>query len=307
MKKNINRRDFIRRLGGLGLLSYGVRAVTAEDLLSFCCFSETQSDIIIASNRGPEENTYAAIEAIGGMEQFIKPGEKVLINPNLCSHLPFQTAANTHPLVVKAVVKLCQKAGAKEVVIGNMNSSKNYRAGGLYKVAAETGAILKPLDSKREFFTKTAIPQGIALKEVLLSQDYLNCDVLINIPIAKHHSAAGMSLSLKNKLGLVTDIHPTFHREGDRYLAQSIADLNTVVKAKLTVMDANKVLVKGGPIGPGETVEPKKVIVGRDAVAIDAWAANFFKLSPKVDELLCLAVGHGLGQADLKKIKIKEI
>ncbi len=307
MKKKINRRDFIRQVGGLGILSCGFNGIAVKDFLSFHYFSETQPDIVIASNRNPEENTYAAIEAIGGMEQFVKPGNKVLINPNLCSHLPFQAAANTHPLVVKAVAKLCQKAGAKEVVIGNMNSSKNYRAGGLYEIAEETGAQLKPRDNKREFFTETTIPQGIALKEVLLSQDYLTCDVLINIPIAKHHSAAGMSLSLKNKLGLVTDIYRTFHRDGDKYLAQSIADLNTVVKAKLTVMDANKVLVKGGPIGPGETVEPKKVIAGRDPVAIDAWAANFFKLSPKVDELLRLAVGHGLGQSDLKKINIKEI
>jgi len=307
MKKKINRRHFIRQLGALGAFSYGISGASAEKFISFLNIREDKPDIVIAVNRSPEENTYAAIKAIGGMEQFVKAGNKVLINPNLCSHLPFQAAANTHPQVVKAVVKLCQKAGAKEVVIGNMNSSRNYRAGGLDKVASETGAILKPLNNKSEFFAKTAIPQGKALKEVPLSQDYLKCDVLINIPIAKHHSVAGMSLSLKNMLGLVTNIYRIFHRDKDKYLAQSIADLNTLVKAKLIVMDANKILIKGGPIGPGETIEPKKVIAGTDPVAIDAYAANFFKLSPKVQELIRLATEHSLGTADLKKLVIKEI
>jgi uncharacterized protein (DUF362 family) len=304
MSSTIDRRVFVKRIAGLGAAACGARSLVKESVYA-TPVAKVGRDIAVAKGGQPFENTVAAVEALGGMAKFVKPGARVLINPNVSGHLPPDAAVNTHPHVVGALIKLCRDAGAGEVIVGNFNNAKNYKIGKMDEVAEKYGAELKPLGNKKEFFERLEMPQGKALDHLLVTKDYLAADVLINVPVAKHHTVSRMSLGMKNLMGLVLE-RRRFHRERNKYLEQSIADLASAVKSTLIVVDANKMIVTKGPVGPGEQIEPKKVIAGTDPVAVDVLAAQLLNYGKEDIPLFRLAYDHNLGEIDLKKANVIE-
>ena len=304
MSSTIVRRVFVKRIAGLGAAACGARSLVKESVYA-TPVAKVGRDIAVAKGGQPFENTVAAVEALGGMAKFVKPGARVLINPNVSGHLPPDAAVNTHPHVVGALIKLCRDAGAGEVIVGNFNNAKNYKIGKMDEVAEKYGAELKPLGNKKEFFERLEMPQGKALDHLLVTKDYLAADVLINVPVAKHHTVSRMSLGMKNLMGLVLE-RRRFHRERNKYLEQSIADLASAVKSTLIVVDANKMIVTKGPVGPGEQIEPKKVIAGTDPVAVDVLAAQLLNYGKEDIPLFRLAYDHNLGEIDLKKANVIE-
>ena len=304
MGSAIDRRGFVKRIAGLGAAAYGGRSLVSGNVHA-APVANVSRDIAVAKQGNPFENTVAAVEALGGMAKFVKPGARVLINPNVSGHLPPDAAVNTHPHVVGALIKLCRDVGAGEVIVGNFNIAKNYKIGKMDEVAQKYGAELKPLGNKKEFFERLEMPQGKALDHLLVTKDYLAADVLINVPVAKHHTVSRMSLGMKNLMGLVLD-RRRFHRERNKHLEQSIADLASAVKSTLIVVDANKMIVTKGPVGPGEQIEPKKVIAGTDPVAVDVLAAQLLNYGKEDIPLFRLAYDHKLGEIDLKKMNVIE-
>jgi uncharacterized protein (DUF362 family) len=305
LSSTIDRRGFVKRIAGLGAAACGARSLVNGDIYA-APIAKVGRDIAVAKEGSPFENTVAAVEALGGMAEFVKPGARVLINPNVSGHLPPDAAVNSHPHVVGALIKLCRDVGAGEVIVGNFNSAKNYKIGKMDEVAEKYGAVLKPLGDKKELFKRMEVPQGKALDHLLVSEDYLAADVLINVPVAKHHTVSRMSLGMKNLMGLVTDRWRVFHREKAKYLDQCIADLASAVKSTLIVVDANKMIVTKGPVGPGEQIEPKKVIAGTDPVAVDVLSAQLLNYGKEDIPLFRLAYEHNLGEIDLKKVNVIE-
>lgn len=304
MGSTIDRRGFVKRIAGVGVAACGARSLFKGEIYA-APIAKVGRDIAVAKQGGPFENTVAAVEALGGMAKFVKPGSRVLINPNVSGHLPPDAAVNTHPHVVGALIKLCRDVGAGEVIVGNFNNAKNYKIGKMNEVAEKYGAELKPLGDKEEFFERIEVPQGKALDYLLVTKDYLAADVLINVPVAKHHTVSRMSLGMKNLMGLVRE-RRRFHRERHKYLDQSIADLASAVKSTLIVVDANKMIVTKGPVGPGEQIEPKKVIAGTDPVAVDVLSAQLLNYGKEDIPLFRLAYEHNLGEIDLKKVNVIE-
>ena len=113
------------------------------------------------------------------------------------------------------------------------------------------------------------MPRGKALKKVKLMKDVLESDVFINIPTAKSHAATGVSLGMKGLMGVIWD-RKYFHSQD---IHQAIADLSSVVKVDLTLLDASRALSTGGPAGPGRIVTPQTIVAGIDPVAVDALQA----------------------------------
>jgi len=301
----IGRREFAKRVAGLGLAACGSSSIFTKSSHAVPA-ANVSRDIAVAKGGTPFDNTVAAVEALGGMAEFVSPGARVLINPNVSGHLPPDAAVNTHPHVVGALIKLCRDVGAGDVIIGNFNSAKNYKIGRMNEVAEKYGAELEPLGDKKEFFKRIEVPQGKALDHLLVSEDYLAADVLINVPVAKHHTVSRMSLGMKNLMGLVINRWKVFHRDGGNHLNQCIADLASAVKSTLIVVDANKMIVTKGPVGPGEQIEPKQVMAGTDPVAVDVLAAQLLDYGKEDIPLFRLAYEHGLGQIDLKQMNIIE-
>ncbi len=153
-------------------------------------------------------------------------------------------------------------------------------------------------------FVETAIPDGVRLKKANVFDDILKADTVINVPIAKVHGLSRLTLGMKNLMGVVRD-RPGLHS----FLSQNLADLVSLVRPKLTVVDAVRALVSNGPSG-GSLDDVKKldtVIASPDIVAADSYAATLFGLRPEDLNYIVRGAEMGLGRSDLQNLRIEEI
>jgi uncharacterized protein (DUF362 family) len=258
-------------------------------------------DLAIAKGGDPASNTKKAIQALGGIEKFVKKGDKVAVKPNPITQSPPEMAANTNPDVVETVVRMCRQAGAQEVVVLSHDGLRNFERNGIGDAASRAEArVLAAMT--RDLYRPVPVLRGRLLENVEIIGELLDADVFINIPIAKHHSATEVTLSMKNLMGINWN-RGYFHQNG---LHQAIADLSTVVKPDLIVMDANRILLTNGPSGPGQTRDDKTVIAGTDPVAVDSYSTTLFNRAPRDVRHIQYAYELGVGEIDLKKLHIKE-
>jgi len=264
-------------------------------------------DLVVARGGEPEELVQRALAALGGMEQFVQPGDDVIVKPNICvAYHTYEYAATTNPWVVAALVKLCLEAGARRVRVmdypfGGTPEQAYVRSGIQEQVVAAGGEMVIMSQFK---FVATEIPQGVALRQCDIYDDVLNADVVINVPIAKHHGLARLTLGMKNLMGVIRN-RPMMHHK----LGQRLADLTSRVRPALTVVDAVRILVDNGPTG-GSLDDVRKmdtVIASPDLVAADSYAATLFGLQPNDLAYVRAATAMGLGLSDLDSLKIEEI
>lgn len=254
----------------------------------------------------PKAMITALLKPMGGIEAFVKKGHKVVIKPNCgWSRTPLQ-AANTNPQVVAAMIELCKAAGAAEVLViehtCDTPSQLVFAVSGLKAaVDAAGGKLVSAHD--RNLFQPISIPRANKLPDAEALSAIAQADCFINLPVAKHHSATKLSLGLKNLMGTVWD-RQMWHVKG---LADCIADYASVVIPDLTVIDATRILLDNGPKGPGNTRQENKMFASTDPVAIDAVAAGLFGLKPSDLEYLQAASAKGLGEMDLKAIKLTRV
>jgi uncharacterized protein (DUF362 family) len=263
--------------------------------------------VVARGGNQPEVLVNRAIAALGGIERFVKPGNDVIIKPNICiAYYTYEYAATTNPWVVGALVKLCKGAGASRVRVidypfGGTPDQAYAHSGIEEQVKAAGGEMEVPARMK---FVKTAIPDGKDIKDWPIYEDVLKADVVINVPIAKQHSLSRLTLGMKNLMGVVQD------REGLHWhLGQRLADLTSRVKPALTVVDAVRILMENGPTG-GSLDYVKKldtVIATPDIVAADTYAASLFGVKPEELEYIPAGVKMGLGISDLSSVKLEEI
>jgi len=259
-------------------------------------------------NADPREITRRAIAAIGGIERFVKKGNDVIIKPNVCTaYYPFEYAATTNPEVVAAIVQLCLEAGAKRVRVMDSpfggTPQASYDKSGIAAAVKAAGGSMETMSNMK--YRDVQIPQGKRLKQWKVYGDIQDADVVINVPIAKDHSGATLTLGMKNLMGVVLDRNG-MHSRG---LHQSIADINTVVRPQLTVVDAIRILTNNGPTG-GNLNDVKKldtVIASADIVAADAFATTLFNMKPTDIDYIRFGNEMGLGQMDLKSLKIEQV
>jgi uncharacterized protein (DUF362 family) len=262
-------------------------------------------DLVVAHGASPELIVKAALDAMGGIKSFISRGDIVVIKPNIGWDRTPEQAGNTNPEVVAAMVKLCFEAGAKKVKVFDrpVNDPRRcYVQSGIAPAVKALGADMEYVDDRR--FKDMAI-NGQALKTWPLYADIFEADKVINIPIAKHHGLAKLTLSMKNWMGVMGGSRRQIHQKID----ESLVDLSMKIKPVLTVLDAVRILTANGPQG-GSLEDVKKldtVIIGFDPVAIDSYGATLFGM--KGSDLGYVTLGHklGLGQMDLTKVKIKKI
>lgn len=294
------RRGFLKAAAAgvaLGLHGRGSSAGTAGD-----------QDLVVISG-DPAAATRMALEAMGGIGRFVQKGQRVVLKPNMSFANPPERASTTHPLVVTTVAQACLEAGAERVVVLDYPLYKTelclQRSGIQEACKSIRGVYVLGLDD-RKFFREIKVPQGKVLGRVEVMKEVLDSHVLINLPQAKSHSNTGVSLGIKGLMGLIWD-RWSFHA---RYnMNQALADLATVVKPQLTILDATRALVSGGPGGPGEVQKPNLIIAGTDPVAVDSfgvtvapWYGQQFK-GRQVEHLL-VAHQRGLGKIDVEQLRI---
>jgi uncharacterized protein (DUF362 family) len=248
----------------------------------------------------------AGIAKLGGWSAFIKPGMKVAIKPNVAWNSTPEQGGNTHPDLVKACVQAAEAKGASKISLPENTchpEKSTFKASGVEECLQGTkGRLYRPA---KDDYQKVDLPQGKIVKSVSVPKDILESDCLINMPVAKHHSGATLTLSMKNWMGSVSnEDRRAWHRDG---LHQCIADISTLIKPKLVIIDATRIMLTKGPQGPGEQAHPHELILSTDPVAADAYAATLFKKAPF--DIGYIQLGHemGLGCGDLAKIKIERI
>ena len=298
----MERRNFLKltALTGAGLALPNGLAILAE-----AAESAMRPDLVVAHGESPAKIVTAAIDAMGGIKKFISRGDVVVIKPNIGWDRTPEQAGNTNPEVVAAVVRLCFEAGAKKVKVFDrpVNDPRRcYVQSGIAPAVSALGAEAEYMDDRK--FRDMALG-GQALKSWPLYTDIFDADKVINIPIAKHHGLAKLTLSMKNWMGVMGGSRRQIHQKLD----ESLVDLSMKIKPTLTILDAVRILTANGPQG-GSLADVKKldtVIVGVDSVAIDSYGATLFGM--KGSDLGYVTLGHklGLGQMDLNKLRIKNI
>ena len=248
--------------------------------------------------------TEQAIEALGGMKRFVSRGSVVWIKPNIGWDRKPEQAANTNPDVVATLVRLCLEAGAKTVKVGDNPCDKApnaYEASGIAAAAKKLGAKVVFLDESR--FKEMAI-KGEHVKNIPVYPEILDCDLVINVPIVKHHVLANATLCMKNYMGVVLKRN-VFHQS----LPTSIADLAKFMQPKLCVLDATRILKAHGPKGGKlEDVETKLMLAaGVDIVALDAWGAELMGKQPAEIASIVKGQEYGLGKIDYRSLALREL
>lgn len=263
--------------------------------------------LAVVRNGEPEELVRRALAALGGMERLVQRGDDVIIKPNICvGYHTYEYAATTNPWVVGAVVRLCLESGARRVRVMDQpfasGPEEAYQRSGIAEQVKAAGGQMEIMGSFK--FVSTEIPQGVDLKKWGMYEDALQADVLINVPIAKHHSLARLTLGMKNLMGLIQN------RSGmHANIGQRLADITSRLQPALTIVDAVRILTANGPTG-GNLDDVKTLntlIASTDIVAADSYAATLFGLKP--DDLAYVRAGTamGLGRSDLDNLKIEEI
>lgn len=262
-------------------------------------------DLVVVKGHPPAKLVETAISSLGGMKRFISHGDVVVVKPNIGWDRTPDKAANTNPEVVAEIVRLSYEAGAKlvKVLDRSVNDPRRcYVQSGIEKAASSFGAKVIYPDEKK--FKKVDI-KGEVLKSWEVWTDVLEADKIINVPIAKHHSLARLTMSIKNWMGVLGGFRGLIHQRLD----ESLADIAAFIRPTLTVLDAIRILVRGGPQG-GDTkdvVEMGTIIAGVDQVAVDAYGTTLFGLKPEAIGHVRKAAERGLGRIDIDRMRIKRL
>ncbi|MFP4452612.1 MAG: DUF362 domain-containing protein [Desulfobacterales bacterium] len=303
--KTISRRTFLKQVRGvLGFAG-------ASMLLPARLWAQQEYPDISVVKGDIEPAVKKAVEMLGGMKKFIKRGNRVVIKPNMSFDTGPERASNTHPLVVKTLTQMCKEAGADRVLVLDnplRPAERCIENSGIAEACelVEKGMVRTFTDSSR--FSEVNIPGGRSLKKTDAMKEVLNADVLIAAPVAKSHSGAGVSLSMKGMMGLIHN-RRVMHRLD---LHESIVDLASLLTPQLTIIDASRVLSSGGPGGPGKVLTPETIIASTDMVAADAYTVSAFewyggRYNPDQIKHIRLAHQRKIGRMDIENLNIDKV
>jgi uncharacterized protein (DUF362 family) len=301
--KPIDRRTFMKFPAG-GILWMAGAGLFLPRRLS----AAEKADIAVVTGE-IEAAVRKAVSIMGGISRFVKKGDQVVIKPNMSFPVPPERASNTHPLVVKTVAALCREAGARRVLVLDNPLAPAERCLEESGIQAACDSLEKDMThmvSNPYSFREVEIENGRTLQKTDVIKSVLEADVLIAVPVAKSHSGAGVSVSMKGMMGLIQNRHE-MHRLG---LHETIVDLASLLRPHLVVVDATRVLSTGGPGGPGKVLTPGTIIASRDMVAADAYTVQAFewygkKYAPAQVKHIRLAHERGLGRMDTENLKVR--
>lgn len=308
MIKGQNRREFLKMaLATVATTGY-VSCVDWMSVMGATSAHAAEAPVLaVAKNGLPDVMVRAAMAKLGGMGAFVSRGDVVVVKPNIGWDRKPEQAANTHPEVVKSIVAMCLDAGAKQVRVMDRTCNdprRCYRRSGIQDAVLSLDnpdATIEYMDERKFVDVPLKDPQG-SLKSWTFHRDLLEADKVINVPIAKHHNATRLTMSLKNIMGILGGNRGNIHHSLD----MNIAELNAVFKFHLVVMDAVRVLTANGPQGGRlrDVREENTIVAGVDPVSVDAYGATLFGITASDVPHVVYAAQLGLGEMDLSKINV---
>jgi len=246
-----------------------------------------------------------ALEPLGGMKAFVKPGDKVLLKVNLVAPAKASEAATTHPEFVRGVIRLVKSAGGVPRVgdgPGVGDTLTGLRASGMLKVLEEEGVEPAIFDETSTYENKS----NLVMPSLDLTSQLDWCDVLITLPKLKTHVQMGYTGAVKNQYGLIPGamkarLHFRFQNR-DR-LADLMVDINRTAKTRLALMDGVIAMEGNGPTG-GNPRQLGAVLASDDLPALDVVACSLIGISPEENPLNLAARRANWGTTYLEDIEV---
>ena len=317
------RREFLRRLMRSALLAGGAGALGIifwdrsghkvqrqnDNHLILPDYSIPAADNSMAVVHGTDrsENAKLALQALGGMEAFVKPRERVLLKVNAAFATPPMLGATTHPDLVTAVVKMCLNAGAGQVLVTDNpinDPASCFALSGIGPAARDAGAkVVLPTPIRFQPYT---LPDGQLLRHwPVLGDPLTRVDKIIGLAPVKDHHRSGASLTIKNWYGLLGGRRNIFHQQIHRI----IAELAMMIKPTLVILDGTQAMMRNGPTGGAleDLKSTQTLIAGPDPVAVDTLGASL--LGKTIEDLphLLMAQKAGAGTVDYKSLHPAEL
>jgi len=339
----ITRREFLKLSAGTAI------ALGSPQILLGCgnkksSLEPSQINACVAAVRGNNLDSMArdVIDALGGIQKVVNQGETVFIKPNFVTfpwaqyNNCFNIGECTKPEILIAVAEECLKAGASEVIIGDGSQMPNFEwkyaktfddSTNLMQEASKLGTqysgevTLACLEKDSPEWTE--VPSRTYLGKIAISSLVANADKIISIPVAKTHSWAQLTLSLKNFVG-ITSLERYAHWVSDSYwdrgkvfdhsspqaIGQIYLDIVDAIRPDLAIIDFSIGIEADGPTtgSGGKTVNMKDrlgpwlLLASTDLMAADATAARI--MSHDVENIKQLTMGFDMGLGEIRKDSI---
>ncbi len=306
----MDRREFIKKSFTTGVVTTSAFAFGNYSHLfgyPYNSFFDKPFDLVAVKGGEPDVMFDKGIQSLGGMKNFIKKGQTVVVKPNIGWDTIPERAANTNPILIKRLIQHCFEAGAKDVYVFDHtcdNWKRCYSNSGIENAVRDAGGKIVSGDSE-SYYQKVTVKKGKTLTDAKVHELILESDVFINVPILKHHGGAELTISMKNLMGIVWD-RGYWHRNG---LQQCIADFASYRKPDLNIVDAYFVMKKNGPRGVSkeDVLTLKSQIISTDIVAADAAAAKLFSAEPSDIDHIRIAHEMKIGNMNLDQLNINRI
>lgn len=258
--------------------------------------------VAVAYADTPEQGVQEVINRTGNLD-FIKPGQKVLIKPNVNSDDP--APGTTEPKVIAEVVRLAKQKGAY-VIVGDLSNPRYdtieaMKKTGIYQAAQSAGADEIVSFEDYEWIrvkpeNASNWPRGFRIPKLATEVDHI-----ISVPVLHTHFIASHSLAIKNLVGLIhIDDRMVFHASPK--LDEMITEIALAINPSLNIIEGTKSFIDGGPFS-GTVSEPKVYLASKDLLAADVVGVELLKKdganlkwnTPWESRLINRAVELGIG------------
>jgi uncharacterized protein (DUF362 family) len=239
----------------------------------------------------------------GGLGGIVTQGGTIIIKPNLVAPMAPERGATTDPRVCRSLVDQVRELGGRAIIAESsaigVDTEESFKVCGYEALRAQGYEVV---DLKEAEYVAVPVPCGTVLSELKLPRLVLEADAVISVAKMKTHDQSIATLAVKNMKGLIPDtLKKQFHTTFGVFRA--VAELNTVVKPALSIVDA--VVAQEG-LGPvfGTPVNMGLLVAGRDPVAVDTVSGLIMGIEPNELEVSKHAAELGLGVMDMNRIQV---
>ena len=262
--------------------------------------TEGKMSVVTGSDRVKTVNL--ALKAVGGIETFVRRGDRVLLKVNAAFASPPILSATTNPQLLAEVARLCYNAGASRVVVTDnpINDPQScFTLTGISEASRSVGATVLP--PKENLFQPTTVPNSTLIRDWPIFWGPLeHIDKVIGIAPVKDHHRSGASMSMKNWYGLLGGRRNIFHQD----INTIIKELAMMVTPSLVILDGTTAMMTNGPTGGSleDLKQTNTMIVSTDQVATDAYGATLLGKSSTELPYIAKAEAAGVGTADYESL-----
>ncbi len=266
------------------------------------------ADVGIGRGATPADRLRKAIDAIGGLQHYIRPGDIVVVKPNVAFDRAPNLGATTNPETLETLIRMILvdcRAQEVRVTDNPIESPPDcFEKSGLRYATERAGGRIYLPDSNAFRLLNTP---GAELIEhwAFLHRPLTNADKVIGIAPVKDHNLCQASMGIKNWYGMLGGRRNQFHQD----IHAIVSDLSIMMKPTMTILDGSNILMKNGPTGgdPSDVKPGNTVLASVDPVAMDAWAfEHLLERGRDYPRYLFKAEEKGSGRVDWQG-RVKEI